>query len=160
MGMESFSTFFDTLDTMKPKPLEQSMEVLFKREQIQTELHHIMKEFNIHLSKQSEIKKNKEYVESQRQKVDEGKEVKWQVEESYFVEEKIEGWNNYAFSCKKCEKTCHKCYNIKGFWDTLKRMFGKSNCIMVDNKNCTHCGCHYNNHDQNIEYIQKTKNSI
>ncbi|GAB1224261.1 hypothetical protein ENUP19_0182G0002 [Entamoeba nuttalli] len=151
LGMKSFDDFITKLVTLPRTSLEQSREVLKRREQIKTQIEGLRISLNNGLSKLNEIKQTYEQLYLNRDKVKNNENFTFTVD---IPVQKIVDLKSgeYATNCLKCHKTCHyPCYI-----PDIKR---GCSCI-GDNGYCKVCGCnssHHANSSYRFDYVIEKK---
>ncbi|GAB1219489.1 hypothetical protein ENUP19_0036G0064 [Entamoeba nuttalli] len=158
LGMKNFDDFITKLVKLPRISLEQSREVLRKREQIKTQLEGLRISLNNGLSKMNDLKQIYKQLYLNRDKVKNNENFTFTVD---IPVQKIVDLKSgeYATNCLKCNKTCHyPCYI-----PDIKRGYS---CI-GDNGYCKVCGCNSSQHanssyrfDYVIEKKQETAKEV
>ena len=135
MGMNCFSEFFQSLEQVKPKPIEQSKEVLRKRDNVQTKIHHISMSLDSQLRKQQQIMDEKRFIKKNEAEINADKEVVYWAKEEKWVKQPAK--NHLITTCVRHQKSCHPVCRVKD-----KRRC----CMMSRDGHCQVCSCPYTEH--------------
>ncbi|XP_067234349.1 uncharacterized protein [Chanodichthys erythropterus] len=149
-GMEQLFKF---LDTIQPKSLKMTQEVLQNRKQLKANINNLQSRVQLMELKQNELKQTQEALEKNKKDVKENKDFEYEIEVPY--KEKVDIDRTLAYKatcCTFCEENCHYpgCW-----WFTLL-----SWCSVMRNNHCTVCTnkCHYSKHVKEAKiYVTKTK---
>ncbi|EDR26952.1 hypothetical protein, conserved [Entamoeba dispar SAW760] len=152
LGMKNFDDFIEKLKKLPKKSLEQSREVLRRRERIKAQIEGLRISLNNGISKMDEIKQYYEQFYLNRDKVNNNQNFTFTVTKT--IQKKVElKRGEYVTNCLKCNRTCHyPCY-IKGDM--------KKNCACIGDKECcTVCKCYYTQHANSsyrFDYVTETE---
>ncbi|XP_021325915.2 uncharacterized protein [Danio rerio] len=147
-GIKGFFSFFDTI---KPKPMKMTKNVLKQREQLKANVSKIeLHDQDIEI-KQNKLKQAQGELEKLKKEVEDNKNFEYEVEVTY--KEKVYIDLNKAYEatcCTVCEKNCH----YPGCWWVTSVSW----CSVMENNHCTVCRCHYNKHIKEARiYVTKTR---
>uniref|UniRef100_A0A671K5W8 AIG1-type G domain-containing protein n=2 Tax=Sinocyclocheilus anshuiensis TaxID=1608454 RepID=A0A671K5W8_9TELE len=149
-GMEQF---FEFLNTIKPKSLEMTLDVLNNRKQLEAKISNLQSRVQMMELKQNELKQTQEAVEQNKQDVKENKNFEYEVEVPYKEWVDIDPSKaKMAMCCTVCEENCH----YPGCWWTSDLSW----CSMMKVNHCTVCTnkCHYTKHIKSAQiYVANTK---
>ncbi|EDR26286.1 hypothetical protein, conserved [Entamoeba dispar SAW760] len=152
LGMKSFDDFIKKLINLPRKSLDNSKEVLKRRERISVEIEGLRESLNNGLSKMEEIKQTYEIFYLNRDKVNNNQNFTYTVNVTVQKKNELEP-GKYVTNCLKCNKTCHYPCHIKG--DI------KKGCACIGAKECCEvCGCHYTEHANSTyrwEYVTEAR---
>ncbi|XP_016115642.1 uncharacterized protein [Sinocyclocheilus grahami] len=149
-GMEQF---FEFLNTIKPKSLEMTQDVLNNRKQLEAKISNLRSRVQMMELKQNELKQTQAAVEENKQDVKANKNFDYEVEVPY--KEKVDtdpSKAKMAMCCTVCEENCH----YPGCW----LVSDLSRCSMMKDNHCTVCTnkCHYREHVKSAQiYVANTK---
>ncbi|XDV48055.1 hypothetical protein PO909_017553, partial [Leuciscus waleckii] len=144
---------FKFLDTIQPKSLKMTQDVLQKRKQLEANISNLKARVQMTELKQNELKQTQEALEKNKEHVKNNKNFEYEVEVSY--KEKVDidpSKASEATCCSVCEENCH----YPGCW--WARHFSWSSVMKDDH--CTVCTnkCHYSKHVKEAKiYVAKTK---
>ncbi|KAK9952913.1 hypothetical protein ABG768_016941 [Culter alburnus] len=149
-GMEGL---FKLLDTIKPKSLQMTQDVLQQRKKLDTNIYSLRSRVQKIKQKQKELKQTQEALEKNKKDVKNNKNFEDEVEVSYKVKVDIDhSLASVAMCCTVCQENCH----YPGCW----RISGLLWCEMIKNNHCTVCTnkCHYSEHVKEAKiYVTKTR---
>ncbi|XP_067235439.1 uncharacterized protein [Chanodichthys erythropterus] len=141
--------FFKFLDTIKPKTLQMTQDVLQKWKQFEANISNLKAHVQVMELKQNELKQTQEALEKNKN----NKNFEYEVEVSYKEKVDIDYTLAYkAMCCSVCEENCH----YPGCW----LVSDLSQCSVMKNNHCTVCTnkCHYSKHIKEAKiYVAKTK---
>uniref|UniRef100_A0A9J8CEX7 Uncharacterized protein n=1 Tax=Cyprinus carpio carpio TaxID=630221 RepID=A0A9J8CEX7_CYPCA len=149
-GMEQFFKF---LNTIKPKSLQMTLDVLKNREQLEANISNLQSRVQMMELKQNELKQTQEAMEQNKKDVKENKNFEYEVEVPY--KEKIDtdpAVAKTAMCCTVCKENCH----YPGCWWVSDLSW----CRVMRNNHCTVCTnkCHYSKHIKSAQiYVPNTK---
>ncbi|KAF4095525.1 hypothetical protein G5714_023128 [Onychostoma macrolepis] len=140
--------FFEFLDTIKPKSLQMTRDVLQKRSQLEANIYNLQSCVQEMEQKQNELKQTQEALEQNKKDVKENKNFEYEVEVPY--KERVDinhAIASVAMCCTVCEENCH----YPGCW----WISGLSLCEVMKDDHCTVCTnkCHYSKHIKSEKYI-------
>ncbi|KAK9952923.1 hypothetical protein ABG768_016951 [Culter alburnus] len=144
---------FKFLDTIQPKSLRMTRDVLQKWKQLKANIKHLKAGVQMTELKQNELKQTQEALEKNKKDVEENKNFEYEVEVTY--KEKVDidrSVARVAMCCTVCEENCH--YPDCWWFTSLSR------CSVMKDGHCTVCTnkCHYSKHVKETKrYVTKTK---
>jgi len=145
MGMASMMDLFDTLQTMSPKSLTLTQNVLNRRSQLQADVEALQQETRRGLAKLNECKQEWDIVQKNNSMINDNKEFKYKATEIKMRKETYK--SGYDTNCLTCSNTCH-------FPCHIPKDEEKSQCAAMDPEgNCRICvgKCHWSVH-HNVGY--------
>ncbi|XP_072900478.1 uncharacterized protein [Hemitrygon akajei] len=154
MGINSMKKFFRALDTMETRSLVLTEEVLRERKQLEAAVKGLQDQIQVGLTKLEELKKTKQVLEQHQNKLDENKNIEYEVDATH-KEKKDLGPNASTVNiCKKCKFTCHDpciyAVGILKYW-----------CVAIDIRgNCKVCpgNCAMRHHSrEKYKYVHVTR---
>jgi len=147
MGMKCFDKFFKSLDEVRPKAIEKSKQVLAKRDNIQTKIHHISMNLNNQLLAQQQINDKKRFIKKNAADIDAGKEVVYFEKKQEYI--KKPSTNNLITTCVRHQRSCHPGCSVSD----------KQHCCMMNSHgHCEVCKCPHTDHiNANYLYVLETK---
>ncbi|XP_058622201.1 uncharacterized protein LOC131533749 [Onychostoma macrolepis] len=149
-GMEQF---FNFLDTIQPKSLKMTRDVLQKRKQLETNIYNLQSRVQEMEIKQNELKQTQAALEQNKQHVEENLNFEYEVEVTHKERVNIDpALASVAMCCTVCEENCH----YPGCW----WVSGLSWCSVMKNNHCTVCTgkCHYSKHIKETKiYVTKKR---
>ncbi|XP_016115641.1 uncharacterized protein [Sinocyclocheilus grahami] len=151
LSFRGMAGLFKFLDTIQPKSLQMTYNVLQKREQLEANISNLQSRVQLMELKQSELKQTQAAVEQNKELVKNNKNFDYEVEVTY--KEKVDidySLARLAMCCNVCQENCH----YPGCW----WISGLSWCIVMKDNHCTVCTnkCHYREHTKG-EKIYKTQ---
>ena len=147
MGIQSFKQFFDNLEKMPTKSLQQTKQVLTERERLEVTIQKLQPQVDAGLNKVSELKKEMKILQEHEKDILDNQNFEYEVEETKQVKTELPK-GQHTTNCLQCHITCHD--NCAYANDDQKRyccaMDGKGNCTVCDDK------CNWTQH-ANTPYI-------
>ncbi|KAK7118880.1 hypothetical protein R3I94_022404 [Phoxinus phoxinus] len=150
-GMEGLFKF---LESVKPKTLKLTQDVLQQREQSEANISNLKERVQMMELKQNELTQTQEALEKNNKDVEEYNNFEYEVEVPY--KEKVDidlGLAYKAMCCSVCEENCH----YPGCWgDNIDLSW----CEVIKDDHCTVCTkkCHYSKHVKEAKiYESKTR---
>ncbi|XP_016115645.1 uncharacterized protein [Sinocyclocheilus grahami] len=144
---------FEILDTLQPKSLKMTRDVLQKRKQLEANVSNLRSRVQMMELKQNELKQTQAAVEQNKQDVKANKNFEYEVEVPYKEWVDIDPSKaRAAMCCTVCEENCH----YPGCWWTSDLSW----CSSMRKNHCTVCTnkCHYTKHIKSAKiYETKTK---
>ncbi|KAK9970085.1 hypothetical protein ABG768_026053 [Culter alburnus] len=144
---------FKFLDTIQPKSLQMTREVLLKREQLEANISNLKARVQMTELKQNELKQTQEALEKNKKDVKENKNFEYEVEVVYKEKVGIDTSKaSKATCCTVCKENCH----YPGCWWVIDLSW----CEVMKKDYCTVCTkkCHYSKHIKEAKiYVTKTK---
>lgn len=147
MGIKSFKKFFDYLEKMPTKSLQQTKQVLNERERLEVTIQKLQPQVDAGLNKVNELKKEKKILKEHEKDILDNQNFRYVVEETRQVKTELPKGQNTT-NCLHCHVTCHiTCVYAN---DDQKQHC----CAMGWDGNCTVCEskCHWTQH-ANTPYI-------
>ena len=150
MGIRNFQTFFDNLEKMKPKSLQQTQQVLLERDFLEATLQKLQPLVDAGLNKALLLKQEKGILFKYETDIQENANFADHVEETRQVITKLPFGQNTT-NCLHCNITCHE--NCSRANDNEKY-----NCSKMQNGFCTVCRrkCVWSQH-ANVPFIFSNK---
>ncbi|XP_059390560.1 uncharacterized protein LOC132123885 [Carassius carassius] len=149
-GMEQF---FKYLNTIKPKSLQMTLDVLKNRKQLEANISNLQSRVQMMELKQNELKQTQEAVEKNKKDVEENKNFQYEVDVVYKEQVDVDpAVASVATCCTVCEENCH----YPGCWWVSDLSW----CEVMKNDHCTVCTnkCHYSKHVREAKiYVSNTK---
>ncbi|XP_067234663.1 myosin-9-like [Chanodichthys erythropterus] len=146
-GMVQLEKF---LDTIQPKSLKMTQDVLKQRKQLEANINNLQSRVQVMELKQNELKQTRVALEQNKKDVKENKNFEYEVDVVY--KERVEIDPKMATCCTVCEENCH----YPGCWWVSDLKW----CSVMKDKHCTVCTnkCHYKEHIKGAKkYETKTK---
>ncbi|CAL8366406.1 unnamed protein product [Boreogadus saida] len=142
MGTNNMKRFFSALNSIYPKSLTLTKEVLKKRGELETAIENLQIKGKLGLAKLEGINQESKILITHRAVITAN--VKFEYEVSYLkpVQEKISDTGNYITNCQQCQRTCHYPCGIPNDAD-------KNCCVAIGpDGNCQQCDnkCHWSVH--------------
>uniref|UniRef100_A0A8C2FRS7 Uncharacterized protein n=1 Tax=Cyprinus carpio TaxID=7962 RepID=A0A8C2FRS7_CYPCA len=152
-SFKGMAGLFKVLDTIKPKSLKMTRDVLQKRKQLEANVSNLRSRVQMMELKQNELKQTQEAVEKNKQDVKANRNFEYEVEVPYKEWVDIDPTKaRAAMCCSVCEENCH----YPGCWWTSDLSW----CSAMRKNHCTVCTnkCHYSKHIKSAKiYETKTK---
>ncbi|KTF86010.1 hypothetical protein cypCar_00037859 [Cyprinus carpio] len=149
----SMERFFEFLDTVKPKSMHMTLDVLQKRSQLEANISSLQSCVQMMEQKTKELKQTQEALEQNKKDVKENNNFEYEVEVPYKERVDInQAIASVAMCCTFCEENCH----YPGCW----WISGLSLCEVMKDDHCTVCTnkCHYSKHVKSAKiYVAKTR---
>ncbi len=149
----SMEQFFEFLDTIKPKSLKMTRDVLQKRSQLEANISNLQSCVQEMEQKQNELKQTKEALEQNKKHVKENKNFEYEVEVTHKERVDIDpAVASVAMCCSVCEENCH----YPGCWWVSDLSW----CEVMKDDHCTVCTnkCHYSKHIKSAKiFVAKTR---
>uniref|UniRef100_A0A8C2BA03 Fibronectin type-III domain-containing protein n=1 Tax=Cyprinus carpio TaxID=7962 RepID=A0A8C2BA03_CYPCA len=143
---------FKFLDTIKPKSLKMTYDVLQKRSQLEANIYILQSRDKMMKLKQNELKNNQEVLEQDKNYVKTKKNFEYEVEVPYKVKvDSDRAKASMVLCCTFCEENCH--YQ-SSWWNgfLLLSVIKDDHCTVCTNK------CHYSKHVKDAKiYVRKIK---
>ena len=139
MGTKSYKKFMKTLETVQPKSLVLTEEVLKERQFLEMMMEAIQQNIKMSLTKLEEMKTEEEILRKYDDYIDRNRDFNYHIFEHEVHKIKL-GDAEFATNCSICKKTCHTKCNIP----TEK----KFKCSAMKEGHCQFCpyNCHWKNH--------------
>ena len=147
MGIKSFKKFFDNLETLPTKSLQQTKQVLSERERLEVTIQKLQPQVDAGLNKVNELKKETKILKEHEKDIIDNQNFEYEVDETRQVRTELP-IGQHTTNCLHCHVTCHQ--NCVYANDDEKRQC----CAMDGNGNCTQCAnnCSWKQH-ANTPYI-------
>ncbi|XP_048030657.1 uncharacterized protein LOC125257960 [Megalobrama amblycephala] len=156
LSFRGMTGLFKFLDTIKPKTLKMTQDVLQQRKQLEANINNLQSRVQEMDLKQKELKQTQEALEQNAEDVKNNKNFEYEVEVSYKEKIPIDPnmWvlTKEATCCSVCKENCH----YPGCWWVSNLSW----CSVMKNNHCTVCTkkCHYSKHVKEAKiYVIKTK---
>ncbi|XP_026057576.1 uncharacterized protein LOC113042778 [Carassius auratus] len=153
LSFKGMTKLFKFLDTINPKSLEMTRDVIEKRERLEANICNLESRVEEMELKQKELKQTQEALEKNKQDVMAKKNFEYEVEVPYKDIVNIDtSLASKALCCTVCEENCH----YPGCWWVTSISW----CEVMKNNYCTVCTnkCHYSKHVKHPKiYRIKTK---
>ncbi len=153
LSFRGMTQFFKFLDTIKPKSLKMTRDVLKNRKQLEAKVSNLKSRVELMELKQNELKQTQAALEQNKEHVKKNLNFEYEVEVPYKERVDIDtSVASMAMCCSVCEENCHYpgCWWVKDI----------SWCEVMKNNHCTVCTnkCHYSKHIKEAKiYVTKTK---
>ncbi|XP_059390625.1 uncharacterized protein LOC132123952 [Carassius carassius] len=155
-SFKGMAGLFKILESIKPKSLKMTRDVLQKRKQLEANVSYLQSRVQMMELKQNELKQTQEALEKNKKDVEKNKNFKYEVEVPYKEWVDIDPSKaRAAMCCTICEENCH----YPGCWWTSDLSW----CEVMRNNHCTVCTnkCHYTKHIKSAKiYETKTKKEM
>ncbi|KAL7841177.1 hypothetical protein SRHO_G00248680 [Serrasalmus rhombeus] len=154
MGEESMEEFFGFLESGKRKSLNQTVDVLEKREQLQACVQYLKERIEFTELKQIELTQVQEALKKHKEAIE--KDVKCPFTVKIVSKEIVD--SGYMFDrivtrCDYCKQNCHQ------YFCWLAR--SAEDCKVMKNSYCTVCQCHYSKHQrEGKKYVTTMKEEV
>ncbi len=159
MGSENFQSFFGELAHTEGVLLEQTLNVLREREELEDALGNIEKSMGLGLNEMERLRKEREALEQCKHDIDANQNFEYEALEQY-VEEKPLSDGKIAINCKTCQVTCLTTkYPWKNHSFEKCFLFRRVGAQKEDGF-CSRCpnGCEPSNHEVcHTEFVFKTR---
>ncbi len=141
LSFRGMTRLFQFLETVQPKTLNMTQDVLRNREWLEANLNNLQSRVQMIELKQNELKQTQDALEQNKKDVEDDKNFEYEAEVTY--KEKVDIDNslaNVAMCCTVCEENCH----YPGCWWASNVYY----CSMIKNNHCRVCSnkCHYKKH--------------
>ncbi|XP_060103874.1 uncharacterized protein LOC132578061 [Heteronotia binoei] len=152
MGTASMKTFFQSLNSLEPRSLTLTKEVLQERKSLEAAVEGLQPQIKAGLSTLESLRKTKWALEQHKDEMDANKDFEVEVERT--VAKRIDITGEFITNCQKCHCTCHyPCY----IPDDKK----KDRCSAMNRKgDCEVCPgkCRWNVHfNQKYRWVYETE---
>ncbi|XP_042328393.1 uncharacterized protein LOC121933132 [Sceloporus undulatus] len=133
MGCMSMKTFFDSTNTLEPKSLTLTKEVLQERKHLEAAVEGLQPQIQAGLVKLEELRKTQLALDQHKDEMAANRDFEYEVEKTVPEKEDISGSGNFITNCMNCHYTCHYPCGIP-------RDDQKYNCAaMTSNGTCAAC---------------------
>ncbi|KAK9952917.1 hypothetical protein ABG768_016945 [Culter alburnus] len=145
--------FFKFLDSVKPKTLKMTQNVLQKQKNLEANISNLQSRVHMMELKQNELKQTQKALEKNKKDVENNKNFEFEVEVPY--KEKVDidpSVAKAAMCCTVCEENCH----YPGCWWAKNPLW----CEVIKDGHCRVCTnkCHYSKHVKEAKiYVTKIK---
>ncbi|RXN13376.1 hypothetical protein ROHU_009786 [Labeo rohita] len=152
LSFRGMTQFFKFLDTIRPKSLKMTRDVL-QEEQLEAQISNLKSRVELMQLKKNELKQTQEALEQNKEHVKKNENFEYEVK--VFYKEKVDidpAVASMAICCTVCEENCH----YPGCWWVSNLSW----CSVMRNNHCTVCTnkCHYKEHVKHAKiYETKTK---
>ncbi|KAL1248233.1 hypothetical protein QQF64_021551 [Cirrhinus molitorella] len=149
LSFRGMAQLFKFLDTIQPKSLQRTQNVLQKRKQLEANVSNLRLRVQMMELKQNELKQTQEALEENKQDVKENKNFEYEVDVPYKVKVDIDPSKaSMAMCCTVCEENCH----YPGCWWVSNISW----CSVMKNDHCTVCTkkCKYTEHVKHPKIYQ------
>ena len=146
MGIQSFKQFFDCLNGMPTKSLQQTQRVLQERERLEITIQKLQPEVDAGLHKLHQLKQEIAILQKHENEIKDNKDFTYEVEETKQKKVPLPK-GQHTTNCLHCNITCHKRCIFANDKD-------KYNCSAMKDGQCTVCDskCSWKQHS-NTPYI-------
>ncbi|ROL52304.1 hypothetical protein DPX16_0455 [Anabarilius grahami] len=153
LSFKEMGKFFKFLETIKPKSLEKTQDVLQKRKQLEANISNLQSRVHLTELKRNELKQTQEALEQNREQAQQNKNFEYEVEVPYKERVNINpAVASAAVCCTVCKENCH----YPGCWWFTRLSW----CEVMKNSRCTVCTnrCALSEHVKEAKiYVTKTK---
>ncbi|XP_067234524.1 nuclear factor 7, brain-like [Chanodichthys erythropterus] len=149
LSFKGIMQLFKFLDTIQPKSLKMTRDVLQKRKQLEANISNLKARVQTTELKQNELKQTQEALEENKEPANFKYEVEVPYKEWVDIDTSVA---KAAMCCTVCEENCH----YPGCWWTSDLSW----CSSMRNNHCTVCTnkCHFSKHIKAAKiYVTKTK---
>ncbi|XP_077075351.1 uncharacterized protein LOC143726586 [Siphateles boraxobius] len=144
---------FKFLESVKPKSLKMTRDVLQKRKHLEANISNLQSRVQMTELKQKELKQTREALEQNKKNVEENNDFEYEVDVPYKEKDDIDpSVAKEAMCCSVCEENCH----YPGCWWVRDLSW----CEVMKDNHCTVCTkkCHYSKHVKEAKiYVTKTR---
>ncbi|XP_048031493.1 uncharacterized protein LOC125258550 [Megalobrama amblycephala] len=151
-SFKGMAKLFKFLDTIQPKSLRMTVDVLQNRKQLEANISNLQSRVQTTELKQNELKQTQEALEKNKKDVEENKDFEYEVDVPYKEWVDIDRSKaSMAMTCSVCKENCH----YPGCWWVSNLTW----CSMITNDSCTVCTnkCSYTKHVKAAKiYVTKT----
>lgn len=146
MGNKSFKKFFDCLDKLPTKSLQQTQQVLHQRERLEIIIQNLQPQVDAGLSKLHELNQEIEILNNHERAIKDNENFEYVVDETKQIKTELPH-GQHTTNCLQCNVTCHASCAYANDED-------KINCSAMRNGVCTVCDqkCSWQQH-ANTPYI-------
>jgi hypothetical protein len=150
MGVNSFDTFFKSLNKTKSKSLVLTKEVLKERAKLEVKVSGLQEKIKFGLNTLGRIQQEQRIFNQHAVDINANRNFKYTVQEEKRVQVPLET-GTYVTNCITCNYTCH--YPCR-----IPRDEDKNRCIAMTNENCNECPnkCHYSCHHNDHYRVETT----
>ncbi|RXN13886.1 hypothetical protein ROHU_009383 [Labeo rohita] len=153
LSFRGMAQFFEFLDTIQPKSLKMTRDVLQNKKQLEAKIFNLKSRVELMELKQNELKQTQEALEQNKEHVKNNKNFEYEVKVPYKEKVDIDPTvASMAMCCTVCEENCH----YPGCWWVSNLSW----CSMMKDNHCTVCTnkCHYKEHVKHAKiFVTKTK---
>ncbi|XP_050954820.1 uncharacterized protein LOC127156126 [Labeo rohita] len=156
LSYTGMTEFFKVLETLQPKTLKMTRDVLQQREQLEANINILQSHVQVMEQKQNTLKQTQKALEQNRNYVRAQNDIKYEVKVTYKekipIDLKYRNRTKEATCCTVCEENCH----YPGCWWVTDLSW----CSVMKDNHCTVCTkkCHYSRHVKEAKiYVTKTK---
>ncbi|KAL8164718.1 UNVERIFIED_CONTAM: hypothetical protein K2H54_003218, partial [Gekko kuhli] len=134
MGAASMKTFFESLNSLEPRSLTLTKEVLRERRRLEAAVEGLQPQIKAGLTKLDSLRKTKQILEQHKDEMDANKDFEVEIEKT--VPKKFEVTTGFITNCQKCHFTCHYPCSIANDQEKHKcvAMNGKGDCEVCPGK--------------------------
>ena len=115
MGTGNFNRFMSDLESVKPRSLQLTAEVLQERNELEIAVNKIQENIKVGLKKLDQLKMEQQLLKHHQADIDKNRDFTYEVDEWMIGVEKLPQGEN-AINCGHCKLTCHsgKCRHLPG----------------------------------------------
>lgn len=146
MGNKSFKRFFDCLEQMPTKSLQQTQQVLRERERLEVTIQNLQPQVDAGLNKVHQLKQEIGILKKHEKDIKDNKDFEYEVDEIKQVKTELPK-GRHTTNCLNCNLTCHQNCAFANDSEKIK-------CCVMRNGLCTVCDdkCSWQQH-ANTPYI-------
>ncbi|XP_050990639.1 uncharacterized protein LOC127180553 [Labeo rohita] len=153
LSFRGMAQFFEFLDTIQPKSLKMTRDVLQNKKQLEAKIFNLKSRVELMELKQNELKQTQEALEQNKEHVKNNKNFEYEVKVPYKEKVDIDPTvASMAMCCTVCEENCH----YPGCWWVSNLSW----CSMMKDNHCTVCTnkCHYKEHVKHAKiFVQRQR---
>eukprot|EP00914_Ancora_sagittata_P024008 GHVO01047787.1.p1 GENE.GHVO01047787.1~~GHVO01047787.1.p1 ORF type:complete len:444 (-),score=46.84 GHVO01047787.1:114-1445(-) len=152
IGQEGFDSFFKGLNSMQPKSLSQSAQVLRNREVLENNVVQLNENVKRGVSHLEQMRKESLVLETFEAQIEANQDFEYEIKEEYVEQERIADPGQNTTTCRTCNHICHESCAYADDKD-------KAKCVAMDEDgNCEHCPnkCGWDMH-KNLPYVCRVK---
>ena len=152
MGTGNFNRFMNDLESVKPRSLQLTAEVLQERNELEITVNKIQEKIKVGLKKLDQLKMEQELLKHHQADIDKNRDFTYDVDEWVIGTEDVFPGES-AMNCKTCKVTCHlgKCRHMVGFCGAFSWSWRSASC-----RHCPYY-CSFSMHEkQPFKYIMES----
>ena len=129
MGTGNFNRFMSDLESVKPRSLQLTAEVLQERNELEITVNKIQENIKVGLKKLDQLKMEQELLKHHQADIDKNRDFTYEVDEWIMrIQDLPPG--EYAMNCNNCQVTCHsgKCRHMLGLCGAFSWSWRSASC--------------------------------
>ena len=152
MGTGNFNRFMSDLESVKPRSLQLTAEVLQERNELEITVNKIQENIKVGLKKLDQLKMEQELLKHHQADIDKNRDFTYEVDEWIMRIQDLPPGEN-AMNCNNCQVTCHmgKCRHMMGFCGAFSWSWRSASC-----RHCPYY-CSFSMHEkQPFKYVMES----